>query len=100
MTTKKKVTKNKPASKAPEKTKAAEETTATEEKPVVKAKEVKKTPEAPVPDENADRKKALELMKVNNVESIYKVGKYWFTKAVYAEQFAKENKTSLETFNK
>ena len=93
------VTEETTASETQESTEAVE-APVTEETTADETQESTEAVEALEAEKIADFKKALELMKVNNVDTVYKAGKYWFTKQTYAVQFANKNGTSLETFNK
>lgn len=42
---------------------------------------------------------AETLMQKHSIKSIYKVGKFWFTRRDYAAKASSEKKLSLETFN-
>jgi hypothetical protein len=62
------------------------------------AKAGEATQEQPAMSE--DEKKSLEIMKNNNINKVYKVGKCWFTRLSYAESESKKSGNKLETFEK
>jgi len=47
-----------------------------------------------------DKNKAKELMLLHEVDTIFKVGKYWFTKLEYAEAAKKKVEKEIQTFKK
>ncbi len=62
--------------------------------------EAKAKEQAEQEKQSPDKDKAAELMDLHEVDEVYKVGKYWFTKKEYAEEAKKTTEEPLQTFKK